>query len=187
VEITPLLLSGEDVLVAYEDLDGNRHEYRLSPLPVDPISGLREDAALIGEEYRSAPDNAAVRSEKQLEAIAWPGLDAGERTKAKRNGATPFEARIASHSYLDGLELPEYMRRRGTELAAPGHARVEAAPLSHVAAARRLVSLLGRALTRAEFQSLQQRYPDGVPEDAVTALAERIAGGHQGDPTAHTA
>lgn len=186
VEVTPLVMGGEDVLIGYDDLAGERQELRCSPVAIDPISGFRLDAALIGEEYRAAPDNAATRSAKALDRLAYPGVAHEDMRKTKRSGATPFSGTLDAHSYLGTLAGPEYMRRRGTEMATPDHARVEIAPVSHVAAAKRLVQLVGRALTKAEFAGLQHDYPDGVPEDAIPALAERFTG-RRGDPIEHTA
>ncbi len=81
---------------------------------------------------------------------------------------------IDAHTHLGELYLPDYMDRRGTELSVPDRTRVELRPLTVVEACRALVGLLGKGLGDGVYEWICETYPDGVPEEALAGLAERL-------------
>lgn len=186
VEVSPLLTGGADVIVAFEDHEGELRELVVEPVRFDAFTGFREDAAVIGEEHKRLPDTVADTSAKDADRIAYPGLSDDEIAKAKDKHQVPFDGALKAHSYLPGLEAPAYMTRPGQQLTVPGPGHYETPPLTHTRACLLLRARVGRDLTREENQLVRDRYPDGVPEDAISALVERITG-RQGDAIDRTA
>lgn len=98
-----------------------------------------------------------------------------EEAAAKRKAkALPFGGRLDPEKHITDAVLPIFMPRRGTPLAA-GLA-VQAAParrLSHFEAGQWLTAR-GVAMSGATYGQLRAWHPDGVPEDALQALQERL-------------
>lgn len=179
VRVSPLIYGGERVLVHAEDYLGAEHVHVCDPIAYDEVGGFALDAAVIGEEHKRQPDTEIERRAKSADQAAYGELPEKEIKRAKAKGETPFGG-LDAHSHLAGVEAPAYMRRPGTELHVPDRARPELKPLSITAAARSLVALLSRPLTRDENRWLRERFPDGVPHDAVENLAAELRGGAPG-------
>jgi hypothetical protein len=114
---------------------------------------------------------------QEIELLATGTSTAAEAEAARKAKALPF-AGFDPYKHIENSTLPSFMPRRGTEhsLTAP---KIEFAPLSHFDAARSLKPLVeaaGGTWSATTVQWLQQRYPDGVPQDEfdniVTALTQ---------------
>lgn len=140
--------------------------------------GFAETAATIGENYKRHADTPVQTALKDIEQLVT-GADSQAAAEAARKAKDiPFGGRFDPYKHIDDTQLPTYLPRRGTEheLAAP---RVEFPPLSLIEAAKRLkprVEAEGGEWSAERFQWLAQRFPAGVPEDQLDAIAAELNG-----------
>lgn len=156
--------------------NGEDRLYQVEPERDYDEFGQALSAAVVGEEYKSMPSTAIEHAAAAMDGQAYPDMSAEEIKAARNKRVTPFEGELKAHSYLQDIELPTYMPRRGTthELAAP---KVEFPPLSHVEAAKQLkkmVEAAGGTWTGDRFQWLAQRFPAGVPQDQLQAIVAEL-------------
>ena len=152
--------------------DGRENYHVIERIGVDEF-GFAETSATIGETYKRHAETPAQLSRKVLEQIATGTdnqADAGAARKAK---AVPFGGLIDPHKHVTDTVLPAYMPRRGTRLNVNAPT-VEVAPLSHIEAAKLLRPRLGNLWTAETFGWLQQRYPEGVPEEQLDAVEAEL-------------
>lgn len=153
------------------DREGRETRVELEPRERDS-AGFWREAPVIGETYRAQRETVTDGARKDMLRAAY-GVETVREAEAARKTRKPaFEGRVDAHSYLDQVEQTVgFMQRRGVELpiAAP---RIETAPLTHVACAKRLREA-GVEMTRERFAEIAQAWPDGVPEDQVASLIDR--------------
>lgn len=158
--------------------DDGRETYFVVPEVARDALGFATDAAVIGESFRRHADTPAQRAVDEIERLvsgAHTRADAKARRRAK---ALPFGGRLDPYKHIDDDALPTYLPRRGTEheLAAP---RVAHAPLSLVDAAMRIkprIEAAGATWSAERFRWLQQRFPNGVPQDRLDAIVAELIG-----------
>ncbi len=147
-------------------------------------NGFSEKAAMFGESYKRHADTPAQTALKDIEQLVT-GTDSQAAAEAARKAkALPFGGQFDPYKHIDDATLPTYLPRRGTahDLVAP---KVEMPPLSHVDAAKQIkprVESAGGEWTADRFRWLQQRYPDGVPQDQLDTIVAELSGpraGHQ--------
>ncbi|MGQ0708732.1 MAG: integrase [Rhodoferax sp.] len=170
------------IQVTVPSYNGEDRVYQVEPERGYDEFGQLLTAAEIGEQYKAMPHTAIERAAAAMDGQAYPGLSVDEVKAARAKRVTPFEGELKAHSYLQDIELPTYLPRRGTahELAAP---RVEFPPLSHVEAAKLLkakLEALGGAWNVEHFQWLAQRFPEGVPQEQLDAIAAELSGPRAG-------
>jgi hypothetical protein len=136
--------------------------------------GYYEDATVIGEKFISHKDTPADRNRKLVAQIAAgvEGIEAATK-KRRRKDYEPFDGTIEPFKRAKETVLPDRLSRRGEAQDMPRSLapEVDALPLGHRAAARRLIELLGDAWRPEYMQEIQTRYPAGVPEADLEALA----------------
>ena len=135
--------------------------------------GFVSDAPVIGENHKAHADTQLDTERKAVERLAMEAptdQDAAQRRKAK---AVPFGGSVDAMKPVTDTQLPDYIPKRGTDLDLQAPA-VEALRLNHVQAAKQLRSRLGDEWQPEYFQWLQQRYPDGVPEDQLDSIAKSL-------------
>ena len=128
------------------------------------------------------PHTSIEKAASAMDEQAYPGLSVDEIKAARAKRVTPFDGELKAHSYLQDIELPTYIPRRGTahDLVAPV---VELPPLSVVEAAKQLKAMVeaaGGEWSGDRYRWLQQRYPEGVPQDALDTLAAELVGPRAG-------
>ncbi|MDZ4378787.1 MAG: hypothetical protein U0973_11600 [Xanthomonadaceae bacterium] len=171
VVVNPYRAPDVDVLVT--DLQGEVRTYTVAPVVTDQF-GFDASAPVIGERYRGMPESAIDKARTQINREAH-GVDTErEVDKARRERKPAYEGQLDIMADVAATPLPHYLPRRGRELEVAAQAREEA-PLNHIDAARQLKTLLGDAWTRERFGWLQQRYPEGVPPDAVAQIATELS------------
>jgi hypothetical protein len=146
------------------------------PLVERNDAGFRADANVIGEAYSRPADTVLDANRKTVEQAVWGGATQEETEARKKSGkALPFGGRIDPYKVIDQTELPTYLPRRGTELqpAAAMAARAPARVLSLFEVAQQLVQA-GVALSPERHALLRQWHPEGLPEDQLETLRERL-------------
>jgi hypothetical protein len=146
-------------------------------ITVEPLNygadGRREDAPVIGEELRSAPRGLLDRNRNAVLQAAYGGT-AAEAATAKEKGSLVFGGQVDPFKQAAEAALPAYLPKRGTQMDV-GRRTLVAQVLSHVEAAKQLKRQLGEAYTPQVYGWLTQRFPDGVPEDQLDAVAAQFA------------
>jgi len=152
--------------------DGRENYHVIERIGVDEF-GFAETSATIGETYKRHAETPAQLSRKVLEQIATGTTNQADAEAARKAKAVPFGGLIDPHKHVTDTVLPAYMPRRGTSLDVNAPT-VEVAPLSHVEAAKLLRPRLGNLWTAETFGWLQQRYPEGVPEEQLDAVEAEL-------------
>ena len=144
--------------------------------------GFSADAARIGESYKRHADTPAQTALKDIEQLVT-GTDSQAAAEAARKAKVlPFGGQFDPYKHIDDATLPTYLPRRGTahDLVAP---KVELPPLSLVEAAKQIkpkVESSGGEWTADRFRWLQQRYPDGVPQEQLDTIVAELSGPRAG-------
>ncbi len=175
VKISPLVYGDAEVLVTVSDYKGEETTHIVKPLERDEVSGFRQDAAVFGEEFKAQPDTSIEKAGKAADRAAFPGLSQEEIEKAKDKNATPFGG-LDAHSHLKHVSAAAFMDRPGEALHVPNRLQVEVKPLTYTQAAIQLRGMLGRALASDENTRMREWYPDGVPEEMLREIADRLEG-----------
>ncbi|MEJ2792065.1 DDE-type integrase/transposase/recombinase [Iodobacter sp. LRB] len=149
--------------------------FHIVPEVVKNEYGFADTAATFGEfkSHAETPAQVAVKRIEQLVTGTDSLIDAEAARKAK---VLPFGGQLDPYKHIDDAELPTYLPRRGTEhnLIAP---LIEFQPLTHIEAAKLLkaaVENAGGAWSGERFQWLAQRYPAGVPQEQIEAIAAEL-------------
>lgn len=145
-------------------------------------NGFSENAAVFGENFKRHADTPAQTALKDIEQLVT-GTDSQAAAEAARKAKTlPFGGQFDPYKHIDDATLPTYLPRRGTahDLVAP---KVELPPLSLVEAAKQIkpkVESSGGEWTADRFRWLQQRYPDGVPQEQLDTIVAELTGPRAG-------
>ncbi|STB70181.1 DDE-type integrase/transposase/recombinase [Chromobacterium violaceum] len=185
VRINAMVFGDCAIQVSVPAYNGADRVYQVEPERAYDDYGQPLSAPVIGESYKAMPQTAIEQAAHAMDEQAYPGLSTAEAEAARAKRVTPFEGGLAAHSYLQDIELPAYLPRRGTEhqLSAPA---IEYPPLTVIEAAKQLkqrVSAAGGEWTADRFQWLAQRYPAGVPEDQLDAIVAELCGPATGSKT----
>lgn len=144
--------------------------------------GFAHTAATIGENFKSHAESPSQKALKEIELIVTGADSADGAAAARKAKALPFGGKFDPYKHIDDAELPTYLPRRGTahDLVAP---KVEYPPLSLVEAAKQIkpmVEAAGGTWTGERFQWLAQRFPAGVPQEQLGAIAAELTSPAEG-------
>ena len=180
VRINPFKYPAIDVgVIAHET--GEIVFHTIEPALYDEY-GQRLDGAVIGEEYKAMPKTKTdkKRDEMAKQAFAVPTTD--EAKKAKKGKVKVFqEVEINGEKVkLDPLaaekkvieQLPTYLPKQSTSLELKNETKI-AVPEGRLM--RLVVERFGRALNAFELARIERDYPNGVYENDVPTIMERIS------------
>lgn len=163
----------DSVQVIYTDDNGVELIHVVEP-EVTGKFGFSENAAIIGQGYKAQPDSQQDAERKAVERVAMQAGTDEEAEKQRKKKATPFGGSIDPMKPIDDTPLPDYLQKRGTLMDVQSPI-AEAKPLSHVQAAKKLADRMGSEWQgAAHFTWLQQQYPEGIPEDDLPDICERL-------------
>ena len=140
--------------------------------------GFRQDAAVIGEEYKAHADTPAQTNAKELDKLAM-GADTLEQAEQNRKAkALPFGGRIDPFAHQEQVLAKDkvgYMPKRGKQMDY-NKMDVQAAMLNKVELAKLLrARVLEQGVDWAlTMERLQAEYPEGAPESDLDLMFERI-------------
>ena len=177
VVVSPLVYGGEGLIaVQAERFDGEKLEYRVEPNAAPDRYGFAADAVTFGT-YDRQPKTELEQTADRLDRVAYGDKSLEDIQKDKDTNVTPFahSGALDAHSHLGDIQLPDYLPKRGTQIEVEAR-RLDLPNLTHVEAAKQLKARLGDAWTADRFRWLAQRYPEGVPVEAVDTIAADLAG-----------
>lgn len=177
ISISPLVYGNNEIIVYCDSYKGDEFTYIVTPVEVDEFSGFRQDAAIIGEEFKQKPDTLIEHQGKAADQAAFPDQLEDEIKKSKDKNAVPFNGTINSHSHLADVNSPAYMRRRGSELDVPNRMQTEVKPLSTTEACKRLLSELGQIEGVNYYSLVSTEFPNGIEEEQLRELISNIKQG----------
>ena len=157
------------------DTDADGHEALHSiPLVVRNDAGFREDGNTIGEDWARPADTQLEAHRKEVDRFAYGATTDAEAEAKRRAKAVPFGGRIDPGKVIDQAPERTFLPRRGTDLQPTVATHQAPARLLSGFEAAAELRRLGLTLTREMTASLRAWYPDGVPEDQLQALLERL-------------
>lgn len=169
--INPWVL--EAAMVVDTDAEGN--ELLISvPVVARDDAGFREDGNVIGEDW-SRPADTQLDSNRTEVAMAAYDASSQEELDAKRKGkAVPFGGRIDPYKPMEQAPERRFMPKRGTDLVT--NVITTAAPARLLTGFEAAAELrrMGIEMNREKAAQLLSWYPDGVPEDELQALFDRM-------------
>jgi hypothetical protein len=185
VRDVPNVMVGEKLRVALNpyqenaacivDTDAEGNETLQSvPVVVRNEAGFREDANVIGEDWKRPADTSLDTNRKEVERFAYDAATQEEAEAKRKAKAIPFGGRIDPYKVIEQAPQRTFIPRRGTDLAPT--VVTQRAPerlLSQFEAAQALAEL-GVPMTRELVATLKSLHPEGVPEDQVPALKDRL-------------
>ena len=153
--------SGNELLIEIPEIKRNEH-------------GFFEGAALIGREHKSLGDTEASANRKQVERIAT-GATTDEQARAARKAKQlPFGGTIDPYKHHDELPAATVLPRKGVDLQLTTATReAPAAVLNSFETATRLRAM-GMQMDREKTSQIRAWYPDGIAEDQLQALFDRL-------------
>jgi hypothetical protein len=138
-------------------------------------NGFAETSRMIGAEYAALPETPSQKAKKMLDQLATGTTSVEAAERALKAKAVPFGGEIDPFKQAELTQLPTWLPKRGTDLEVRTTvATVEARPLTHIEAAKRLRNLLGEAWTAESLAWLKAEHPEGVPEDQLDAIAQQL-------------
>lgn len=186
VKEIPHIMVGDKVLVTrdaysedacrvlYTDNEGEQRQMKLLPLNQNDL-GFFDDAAVIGEEFKRPKETVADTHRKEVERMLMDATTDEEAEKKRRKKYVPFGGKVNPMASMDDTALPAFIPKRGSEhqLTLP---EVEAATLTLFEAARQLSTMVDN-WSGDSYQWLSQRYPNGIKEDELPDVVQRLNGG----------
>lgn len=139
-------------------------------------AGFRLDANVIGKDYRKAPVTPADINRAQVEQVAMAAANQDEVQRKRKSKALLFNGEVNPLAGIQQQNAPLFMPRAGTALEQTTSVQsLQPAPriLNHFEAARELVDL-GVELNPQRNALIKSLYPQGVPDDELPKLKERL-------------
>jgi len=178
----------EDAILLIEQDEHKRDVHWVCPRVATDAAGFREDAPVIGEEYRAFADTPAVQDMRAIEQLAY-GVEGKLAVDAARRARQPAFGGLDITDHLEAQTPASYMPRPGTDLdikspvtkatkedllSVPGQVYVEERRLNLVQLAGRLAAMMPGEWTPDHYQRLSDWYPDGAMESEVAAIKSRL-------------
>lgn len=157
-------------MAVIEDADGEQH-IALTQVTTN-ANGFPSNARRVGE-YRALPDTLLETNRKTLARIATGEavLDTAEKMR-NRKDYVPMQGRVNPYKQAEEAALLDYLPKRSTEMSVV-RPLMTAPKLTHTQAALRLVRM-GVAMDAGRNALLRQWYADGIPEDELGGIKNRI-------------
>lgn len=163
----------DSAVVVDTDADGNETLHTV-PLVQRDEGGFRADANIIDEDYKRPPDTVLDANRKEVARYAMDA-DTDAEAEAKRKAKVlPFGGRIDPFKVIEQAPQRIFMPKRGTELLPTATRATAAARVLSPFEAASALSRCGVVMDAAKAAQVRAWYPEGVPEDELQALQERL-------------
>lgn len=161
-------------MVVDTDADGN--ELLISvPVVTRDEAGFRTDGNVIGEDWTRPADTQLDSNRKEVAMVAYEASTQEELDAKIKAKTVPFGGRIDPYKPMEQAPDRSYLPKRGTDLVTKvtTTTTVPMRVLSGFEAAAEL-RRMGMEMTREKTSQLRSWFPDGVPEDELQALFDRM-------------
>lgn len=160
-------------LVLLKDADGHELLHSIPRVGKDS-AGFADTANVIGEDYARPKDTQLETNRKEVERFAFDASTDDEAAAKRKANVTPFGGRIDPYKVIEQAPQRTWLPKAGAEIAVAVTTQAMPAPVRLLTAfeAASELARLGVALT-PELRALLPA--DGLPEDALAALAARHA------------
>lgn len=138
--------------------------------------GFREGAPVICESYSRHADTSAQRNAKDIEMLVMGADTLAGAAQARKGKGLAFNGELDPYKPVTDTVLPAYLPKRGTAMHVPNPTQIEIKPLTHTQAAMQLRPMLGRPVTAEDRARLAEWYPQGVLEEQLQEVADRLEG-----------
>lgn len=138
--------------------------------------GFREGAPVICESYSRHADTSAQRNAKDIEMLVMGADTLAGAALARKGKGLAFNGELDPYKPVTDTVLPAYLPKRGTAMHVPNPTQIEIKPLTHTQAAMQLRPMLGRPVTAEDRARLAEWYPQGVLEEQLQEVADRLEG-----------
>ncbi len=167
----------EAAQVAVFDAEGNENWVVLEPVEFGDF-GFRENAVVLGDEYRAPKETRAQSNKKDLDKLAMQASSLEEASKKRKNQVVPFGGTIDPFKHqnkvLDSNKI-SFLEKHGKQLDYNNMEVIEQV-LSKVELAKILkprIEAAGGNWMQA-VKTLQRLYPDGVVVSEIETVFERL-------------
>ena len=162
-------------MVVDVDAGGNETLHSVPVIERDD-AGFRIDGNVIGEDWKRHADTVLDTNRKEVERAAYDASSQEELDAKRKAKAVPFGGRIDPYKPMEQAPERTFLPRQGTDLSPLVTSTRISAParvLNGFEAAGEL-RRMGLEMTRERAAQIQSWYPNGVPEDGLQALFDRL-------------
>jgi hypothetical protein len=173
ITVNPYVANAAQVLL--KDADGHEVLHSIPLLEKDD-AGFLERANVIGEDFARPADTLLDTNRKEVQRFAYDAATDEEAEAKRRAGAIPLGSRIDPYKVIAQAPERSFMPRRGNDLVpavTTSSTPVPVRTLSQFEAAQALAKL-GLPLNGELITTLKSLYVEGVPEDELPALFDRL-------------
>lgn len=171
ITLNPWVLDA--AMVVDTDAEGNEVLHSI-PLVVRDEAGFRADANVIGEDWKRPANTQLEANRAEVDRFAYDAKTDAEVDAKRKAKAVPFGGRIDPGKVIDQAPERTFLPRRGTDLQTTvSTQKAPARVLSPFEAAAELVRM-GVTMTRETSAQVRAWYPEGVPEDELQDLRDRL-------------
>ncbi|NRA22570.1 MAG: transposase family protein, partial [Oceanospirillaceae bacterium] len=180
IAIKPLVFGDEGhIAITVGHYNGESTLHHIAPVLDFDQYGQHLNGAIIGQTFTSHRDTVTDTAAKALDKAAYGDMDIIDIKKAKAKQAKPYAnfndgAGIKTHSLLNGIQLPSYLLRTGTEIKPSNVITESELSLNTTQAAQRVRSAMGTAYHREYLRYLKQHYATGINESQLAVLIEQF-------------
>ena len=186
VRNVPNVMVGEKLMLAINpwvadaamvvDTDAEGNELLISvPVVVRDDAGFREDGNVIGEDWARPADTQLDTNRKEVSMAAYDASTLEELEAKRKAKALPFSGRIDPYKVIEQAPDRTFIPKRGTELVTnvTTSSTATARVLNAFETAKALQGM-GMSMDREKSSQLRAWYPEGVPEDELQAVYDRL-------------
>ena len=167
-----------NIYVVVRDKENAERFIECAPRVRDDV-GFYADAPVPGEQYARPADTVVDASRKDISQRLWGSVERDAADKARKQGRVAMDGAINPMADIEqrASDLPQHIRRPGSELHLPNKAYVEELPKSIVDLAGDLRYARGTGFTAIEHERVNTLYPDAIPADIYPALLAQLVRG----------
>lgn len=162
-------------MVVYTDTEGNETLHSVPVVERDD-AGFRVDGNVIGEDWKRHADTVLDTNRKEVERTIYDAANQEEVDAARKAKAIPFGGRIDPYKPMEQAPERTFLPRQGVELAPLVTTNSTPLPVRTLNTFETASELrrMGLDLSREKVAQIQSWYPEGVPEDQLQALLDRL-------------
>lgn len=177
IDITYSAYNDREVFAVYHDAQG-MEVLHSCPLVENDEHGFQANAREIGAGYKALPQTDADRARKQADLLATGAKTLEDAQKVrKQKGFEVFNGEVRfDHLERELHAQAPFLAKRGAELPQAATTAATPAParqLTHFEVGQWLTSN-GVAMNRDVYEKLRAWHPEGVPEDQLETLKDRL-------------